>query len=547
MNAKTILTAIFAAILLIGTVSAISIAQVGTTSIPSNVSFTSTSFTIAFTLNNTDQVNGGTVNFGSSSVTSPSGATISVTPANPSFNANQTQAFTATVSYPAGTGNVAGTIVADASAGSDITIPFSVPRVAAINFCRAGEKGGNLTISDISIDTDGEDEETWRPLDIVTVEVEVSNEGDDDVDDIIVELGIFDSSGKNQVGDFDFTNADEEEIELGDLSDGDEETVVFEFRVPADIDDGNYEIKVKAYSEDLGESVECVDTSSDFDQTTHQEIEVEAEDDEGKFIAFDNVEFNPTEATCGDQVTLSFDAYNIGEDDEDRIRINAVSSDLRFDLSQEITSGLDQGDHEEMLFTFTVPQNLADKTYRVELSAEYQYDDGVYEEESDEAEVYSLRVFGCSIGSGSGSGSGSNARAAISASLDSEAQAGEELTVTATITNRLSTEASYVIDASGYESWAKLDSISDRIITLAAGESEEVTFVFTVDKDAAGEQTFTIEAQNGETVSERDVVVELAEAKGFSLGNNGLFWTIAIVNVVLLIAIILVAIRLSRN
>lgn len=547
MKFKTLFTAIFAMILVLSSVSAISIVQVGSASIPSSATTASTSFTISFTLNNTGA--DGTVDFSTSTVTSPSGATISFSPASgATILANQTQTFIATVTYAAGTGNVAGTIVADpAGTGSNVNIAFSVPR--SNNFCKSGEQGGNLSISNLDISNDGEDDETWRPLDTVKVEVDISNDGDDDIKDVVVELGLYDSSGKNKIGDLDFTNSDEEQFDIGTIKDGDEETATFEFRIPADVDDGNYKLKIKAYSDKLGEAKECVDSSSELSDNTFEDIEIELESDEGKFIAFDNVEFNPTEATCGDQVTLAFDAYNVGDEDQDRVNVFASSKDLKFDMSQEIVSGLDQGDHESMLFTFTVPQGLADKTYKVELSSEYDYRNGVYRQDSDNTDSYSIKVFGCGVSSNTGSSgsTSSAAKAALSASLDSEAKAGEDLKVTATVTNRLSTEASYVISASDYSTWASLKSISDRIITLSPGESADVTLTFAVSKDAAGEQSFTLEATNGNVVSQRDVVVSLAESQGFSLGGNSLFWGIAIVNVVLLIAIVLVAIKLSRN
>ncbi|HVY01938.1 MAG TPA: putative S-layer protein [Candidatus Nanoarchaeia archaeon] len=548
MNYKTLFTAIFAVILLLSSASAITLAQVGSAVVPSSATTSATSFTISFTLNNTGA--DGTVDFSTSSMTSPSGATISFSPASgATILSNQTQTFVATVTFTAGTGSVAGTIVADpAGSGSNVNIPFSVSRT--VNFCKSGEQGGNLSISNLDISSDGEDDTTWRPLDTVKIEVDVENNGDDDIKDVVVELGLYDSSGKNQIGDIDFINSDEEQFDIGTIKDGDEETATFEFRIPADIDDGNYKLKIKAYSDKLGEAKECVDTSSELSDDTFEDIEVELESDEGKYIAFDNVEFNPTEATCGDQVTLAFDAYNIGDEDQDRVNIFASSKDLKFDMSQEIVSGLDQGDHESMLFTFTVPQGLVDKTYKVDLSSEYDYRSGVYRQESDETDAYSIKIFGCGVGSssaGSSTSTSSAAKAALSASLDSEAKAGENLKVTATITNRLSTEASYVISASGYDDWASLKSISDRIVTLGAGESTDVTLTFAVSDDAAGEQSFTLEATNGNVVSQRDVVVSLAESQGFSLGGNSLFWGIAIVNVVLLIAIVLVAIRLSRN
>ena len=59
-------------------------------------------------------------------------------------------------------------------------------------------------------------------------------------------------------------NADEEKIDLGRLNDGDEETVIFTFRVPPDFDAGSYKLAVKAYSDasNSGENLECTEKNS---------------------------------------------------------------------------------------------------------------------------------------------------------------------------------------------------------------------------------------------------------------------------------------------
>ena len=409
-------------------------------------------------------------------------------------------------------------------------------------FCSAGEKGTNLTINQIDVTSTGDDDDEWKPLDRITVEVEVENNGDEDLDDVVVELGLFDNAGKKVIGDLDFDNADDEKITLDKLNDNDEDTVTFTFLVPGDFDSGSYKLTVKAYSKDVGESNLCTDTSSDLDNSFFHDIRVEREEEEGKFIGFSDSRVSPTEATCGDTVTFATDVYNIGEDDEDRVKVKIANRELDVDMSQEIRN-MDIGDRKQVQFTFVVPQ-VADKTYFLELTSEYDYRSGNYHEFSDEAFKFPLKVIGCSVVPTNVSTSD----IAISASLESDAKAGKEMVVKTTLRNRGTQAVTAVVVAKGYDDWAKLDRISERLVQLAPGESKEITLTFTVDADAKGEQSFILEIGSGSRVQTQEVAVTIEESAGLQgLSTNKLAWIIGIINVILIIIIIIVAVKISRR
>lgn len=409
------------------------------------------------------------------------------------------------------------------------------------SFCSNGDVG-KLEITDFDITSDGDDEEEWKLLDTIKIEVEVENTGSDDIKEVFVEIGLFDSSGKNVIKDLDFISSDEEESEIGRINDDDSEVVEFEFRVPADFDDGDYKLVVKAYSDDLKEANSCADQVSDFTDDTYLDISVIREDDEGKYIAFEDVRVTPVQASCGETVLMSFDVYNIGDEDQDQVRINLENSELGISLSKEIRSSLDIGDSASMSFSFVVPSSAVDKVYSLNLDAEYDYRRDIYRERSDTRTSIPLTVLGCG-----NSGTTVGSFAAISASLSSEAKAGEQLVVKSLVTNTKSNSQSIILDASGFESWAELVSVSPRILTLASGESKEVVYTFNVNEDASGSQRFTINAQSGTELMTKDVVVALASSGSSIFAGNGLIWTIGIINLVLIILIIIVAIVLSRR
>lgn len=455
-----------------------------------------------------------------------------------------------------GFGGKSTTITATADDGTTkATISLSLDG----SFCEFGQVGGDLEITNIDISNEGsgEDDE-WNLLDTVEVEIDVENTGNEDLNDIFIEIGLFDSTGKNQISDLDFENEDEEEYDLGDLDEGDEETVTFRFQVPADFEDGNYRFTVKVYSDDAGEDLQCTDTASDLDvNDKYTTIDVSREDDEGKFVAFDSLELTPAEGTCGDRISMTLDVYNIGDEDQDQVKVTLKNAELGIDEFIEIRTDLDQGDKETLSFDFNIPENAKDKVYNLLLSAEYDYNRGSYKQELDDDTSVSLRVVGCGTSGGTGgTPQGGDNVAIITATLESdEVVAGGEVVVKATVTNLKSQRTAFAVDALGYQSWATLDEISPRIVDLAAGESKEVLLTFTVDDAIEGEQSFDVEVKDGlGGVETREIALNVESVSstgtgglGFDMGDSSFLWIIGAVNVILVVLIIVVAVRVARR
>ncbi len=442
------------------------------------------------------------------------------------------------------------TLNVQAISGSQIaTANFNVKKT----FCSGSTTSQtNLTIKSVDWSNDGAgDEDKWELLDELEIEVEIKNDNNDNDVDAVVELGLFDNSGKNVADDLVFigeSEEDEEKVEIN-IDEDDEATVTFKFRVPADFDSGNYHMAVKVYDDDNGENSACRDTSNDFDNSYFQSIDLIKASDEGRFIAIGDFNID-SQIICGSTLTGQFTLFNIGEDDQDRVRVTIRNSELNINEQIELTSNLDKGEEETMTFSVQIPSTATNGKKQLEFFTEYDYKNGKYREESDDSTEYSVELIGCAVNLGNPSSNTLLTDILIDAKLDSEAIAGEELIVTTTITNDGNSKITFKIDANEFDDWAKLTDITGDSITLDAGESKEITLSFIVNEDASGSQAFNIELSSAGKIQVQEVEVELTEAKKFSILNfkgNSALWTIGLINLVLIILIIVIAIRLSRK
>lgn len=440
------------------------------------------------------------------------------------------------------------TIDVKADAGTQsATSSFQVKKT----FCSSGETlNGNLSIENVDWSNSGEgSDNTWELLDEVEVEVKVRNNNNNNDVDAVVELGLFDSSGRNVANDLTFlsdSDSSDEKIDVN-INDDDRETVTWRFKVPANFDKGEYRLAVKAYSDDAGESRDCRDSSSDLDNNFYQLVSVREASDKGRYVIVDDISMD-SQVTCSQTASGQFTVYNIGKNDEDRVRVLIRIKDLGINLEKEIISNMDKGDDKTLDFSFKVPSTASNGNHLVEFITQYDYRNGVYREESDNSFTTNFEVLGCSENLGTGSGGLTNT--VIDARLGSEAKAGKELVIVATIKNTGNEEARYSLSARGYSSWADLTDISPGSITVAPGDTQEVTFRMLVNDDAQGRQSFDIQAsQNGRTQVQEVEVQLSSSASGLSIfsSDNYLIWIIGLVNLVLIILIIVVAVKLARR
>jgi len=530
MKTKTlnlIIASIFTFVFLAGLASA----TITLSGVPTTLSQTGNSFTITVTSNQNE-----TITLSAPSISDGHGKSITFTPVSVELNTSN-PSDPVTVQYTVESGfqfEFANTYSSVLMVNGTVsgTVPVTL-NFASSDFCEYGNPGDlNVKISDVRVKSGfGEDDE-WLPLDEVELDVDVENNGDEDLNDVVIEWGLYNPDTKEWVIEID------EETDFN-LDENDEENLVISFNIDdnmdvdlADLEDGTYTFYVRATGEVDN------DTSLDTCESASKNVKLVIEKD---FVTMSEFEFSET-VQCSSEFHLSADVWNIGSSDQDDVYVKIINRDLGIDKRVDI-GDIDSFENELLDFTFTMPDDVEEKSYSLTISV-YNEDDDVFENDyNDDTAVFtkSFKV----------SGGCAKSEASVTASLYSGGQAGKPLVVKATVVNTGIKETSYLLNAASYTTWASSAKVEPTSFSLNAGESRDVMITFNVNKDASGDNIFNLEIlSENELITNQPVQVPVKKAglslSGLSL-NNWHLWAIGALNLILVIFIIVIAIRISRK
>jgi len=430
------------------------------------------------------------------------------------------------------------------SNASDENVTKSVTFRAKKSYCENGPV--NNSIFEIrSVDESGsssDDDWTWYPQDEITLTVSVKNNDDDNDRTARVVWDIYDKDAKEFL---DVGDEDTVDIDSNDNSD-----VEFVFEVPYDLERGTrYLLYIKAYDDDDGEDEICTvagdnEKSASLEAAEGIPLQIERDKTDVVVTKTDILEL----LTCGSTMDVSLWIANVGRSREDKIKVTLLDSVFGPEVSREI-SKLDWDDKaEKVTFPVTIPSDLQEGNYKLKFKIEYDYDKDDDQFGELKTAEYPIEIKGnCEVKQ--------NLGATITAALDSDAIEGEQLKIKGTIKNTGSDKATFVLSVLDYSSWASLDSIDPRIVSLEAGGSQDFLIYLNVSEDAEGEQFFKIRTDFGTGESEEQevsVVIEKSTTAtpvtgsviSDNLRENWFIWLIVVINIVLIIAIILVARRI---
>lgn len=426
-----------------------------------------------------------------------------------------------------------------------VTTATSTLTFAQTDFCAwDGNNATNLNddlivqIKDVQVTKGFGEDNKWYPEDEIEVQVKVKNTNSDDhIRNIVLEWGLF----NKKTGKWTIEVSDENDFSL---KDGEEKILTLKFQLDnmdedfEDLDGGNLVFYARATG-DVDATTEYIASASDS-----EDVSITIESD---FVVLSDVQLSET-ASCGSQVQITADVWNIGDSNQDNVYVVIYNKDLG--INKKVTIGdIDAFDNGKLDALITIPQDAEEKTYTLALWV-YNEDDEVYQNDNDDESKLDipLKVEG---------GCSNLPLVSVVANLQSEeVKAGQELVVKATITNTGSVQKTFNLELSGYEDWATLVSLDKTSLNLNSKATGDVLITLKVNADASGEKTFNIVAKDGTKVLSQPFPITLKEKASFlsgitafvtSKGDNWYLWGIGALNVVLVLVIIFVAIKVVRK
>ena len=207
---------------------------------------------------------------------------------------------------------------------------------------------GDLRINDFDFNDEllaGED---------IVAEIEVENVGSDDIEDIELELILYDNNNNENVS---------VDTLSFDLDEDEELTKEITLSVPNRFDE-NDDLTLYVFAfEDDNMATNCDSVSDD--------VKVERDDDD---VRIEDLTISPSLISCGENFEAFVKVENFGSDDQDDLKLTISNSELKlleavyFDL--DAFDGLDED--VTKLFTFLVPKNTKDGTYTINVGLEYE-------------------------------------------------------------------------------------------------------------------------------------------------------------------------------
>ena len=383
------------------------------------------------------------------------------------------------------------------------------------------------------------------PLNQIEVEVDVENNGNDDIKNIEIDWALYTKDGEK---------IDDDNIDEIDLRSDDKETLTFVLNFDPsdlDVDIQDYVLYVKA----TGEIEEGSNKGQDTCFSESEDLTVNIED----FVVVDAESLNiPETAQCNAPVSISGDLWNIGDSDQDDVLLRILSPQLNLEKELEFNS-INSFDNEQFNLDFDIPKNTKDGTYGIEFRVYEDNGKRIYQNDLDDESKFTVPIKVQCGGTGTtGTGnvvSGSNT-ISVSAQLQSGGQSGEDMSVLATVINSGTSQSSISLSADNYQSWADSATLSQTSFVLGPGESKQVTITLAVKDDASGQNSFNIKLiPQGQTVITQPVQVTIEDSgigSNFNFGglitkDNWYLWAIGLINIILVIVIIIVAVRVARR
>jgi len=227
---------------------------------------------------------------------------------------------------------------------------------------------GHLDIDDFDVDDD-----EYTQGDTIQIDVDIENTDNDDIKDVIVEVWITEQGETKKL--------EKEKSSATDIDEDETESFSFEIEIDDDWDDGDYEIHVQAYEDDE-EDTNCIEAV--------EEIEIDRPDHK---VIIEDILVIPTTINCESLFTAEVDIQNVGNRDDDAVKVRMYNSDLGIDVYSD-TFDLERYDDDDDTTVFleaTIPEGSENKEYTLTFT--------LYYDDLDEQKNYveKITVNGCRV------------------------------------------------------------------------------------------------------------------------------------------------------
>ena len=456
-----------------------------------------------------------------------------------------------TVTVPAQVGIIPGTITVDVQATPD-TNNFMLLQ---------GSNGGTATITDNTIPTPNSNtffvnfqgnleltlestkvingygsDQSWFPLDNIEAKVNVANNGNDTIRSIVVKWEVYDATKQKKV-----VSGEESSMSIND---GTDKNLLIDFQLPdTTINNNNDQYVFYAWATGNDQSFtgnpKTYSTTNNIKDLSSIDIVVDSD-----FIVLSNLQ-TVNSIVCGNNVQITGTLWNVGSNDEDNVYIKVFNTDLG--ISQKVNVGtMNAGDSKDLSFNVAIPTNaISGQAYDITFQV-FNGDNVIFESSNNDKSQATLTI--------PITGTCTNApKALVTTNLQNTPAAGQQFTVTATVTNTDTKANTFNIALNNYNTWASLVSVDQSTLNLNAGQSQTVTVVLQANAGISGDQTFNIVLTQGTQTLTQPVPVSIQSSSTpgtglfTGLGGNAYLWGIAALNILLVLIIIIVAVRVVRK
>ncbi len=476
-------------------------------------------------------------------------------PTQANINTSQTVPLSATLSgIPSNfVGTITGNIsVNDGNSPNAVLATFPVRLTSStppeVLTCATIGNAGNLAVRRIDFTNNGINSSfslfgqsnKWFPLENIQTQIEVKNNGNQDITNIEVDWGLWDNL-KNQ---WVIRPTSENTFSLNH---GNTRTLTVSFNIDKSLDVDLSSLRngdhYKLYATATGNINNASLTNTQTCALYSKGASIVIESD---FAILKNLNV-PSLVQCGSAQQITSEVWNIGSSDQNNVSVSIYDKGNKFVNQRVIVGDINSFGKKPLSLTFNVPKSTDEGTYYLIFDVRKQ-DGNIFQNNFNSALSEFTIPFtvqgGCSLQS----------QVSLTASIASGGQAGSPLVVKTTITNTGTNTRTYSVGTEGFETWASKASVDQNLITLNAGQSKDVLITFNVNKDAsAGSQTFSVDlASNGQTLTQ-PVSVQITSPPGFLgitgnvISGNGLLWGLAVLILILIVVIIVVAVRVARK